>query len=108
MSEPIAVDVQSFPKTVLEATMPVLVDFWAPWCGPCKRIAPIVDELAAEYDGRVLFTKVNTDESSAIAQSYGIRSIPTLLVFKGGKPVSQLVGLQPKRELKARLDEALA
>jgi thioredoxin 1 len=97
----------TFETDVIENDQPVLVDFWAPWCGPCRMVAPIVEELADDYDGKVKFVKLNTDENPQIAGKYGIRSIPTLLVFKGGEPVSQIVGFRPKSDLAKRLDEAL-
>jgi len=87
---------------------PVAVDFWADWCGPCKMIAPVVEELAEEYDGQIVFAKVDVDSSPLTAAEYGIRSIPTLLVFKDGSPVDQVVGAVPKAVLKQRLDSALA
>jgi thioredoxin 1 len=107
MAEPLKVDDKSFKDVVIEAKMPVLVDFWAPWCAPCRGIAPMVDELAGEYSGRVGFAKVNVDENPRVATEYGIRSIPTLLLFKEGKPVKQIVGLRPKAELKKHLDDVL-
>ncbi|OGO00271.1 MAG: thioredoxin [Chloroflexi bacterium RBG_13_52_14] len=107
MAEPQSVDDKSFDKVVLEAKTPFLVDFWAPWCAPCRNIAPIVEELAKEFAGKVGFAKVNVDESSALATRYSVRSIPTLLFFKGGKPVNQIVGLRPKAELKKNLDSLL-
>ena len=108
MSKPFSADDSNFDEIVVKAKTPVLVDFWAPWCGPCRAMAPIVDELSRDYDGRIGFAKLNTDESKTVAQRYNIRSIPTLLLFKGGKPVEQMVGLRSKADLKKRLDEALA
>jgi thioredoxin 1 len=107
MAKPLNVDDKNFSEVVIEAEMPFLVDFWAPWCGPCHAIAPIVEELAEEYGGRVGFGKVNVDENPKAATDYGIRSIPTLLLFKDGKPMTQIVGLRSKAELKKHLDAAL-
>ena len=107
MSKPVVIDDANFAKVVLQAKTPVLVDFWAPWCGPCHMVAPVVDELAKEYDGRVSFGKVNVDESPKIASQYGIMSIPTLILFKDGKPVSNIIGFRPKDELKQNLEAAL-
>ena len=107
MTKPFEVTEQSFEEQVLKSSSPVLVDFWAPWCAPCRHIAPIVDELSTEYDGKVSFAKVNTDEQPGIAQRYQIFSIPTLIIFKDGQPVKQLVGLRPKKDLKNNLDSVL-
>lgn len=92
-----------FSKEVLESSTPVLVDFWATWCAPCRAIAPVLEDLAVQYKDRVKFTKINTEENQDIPQQYGIRAIPTLLIFKGGKVVGQIVGAVPK----ARLEEAI-
>ncbi|WP_224367281.1 thioredoxin [Hyalangium versicolor] len=97
-----------FSKEVLESDKPVLVDFWATWCAPCRAIAPTVEALAKELDGKVKFTKVNVDDNQQTAQDYGIRSIPTLLVFKGGKVVGQLVGAAPRDRIKDAIDKAFA
>ena len=107
MAKPQEVTDASFQNDVLESDLPVLVDFWAPWCGPCRMVAPVVDELSDEYDGKIAFYKLNTDENPGIATTYGIRSIPTLLVFKEGDVVGQIVGFRPKKDLAKRLDEAL-
>ena len=91
-------------KTILGAsTTPVLVDFWAPWCGPCKAIAPILDELAEELNGKLRIAKVNIDENEAIAAEFAIRAIPTMLLFKNGQVVEQFVGMLPKTSLKEKL-----
>jgi len=108
MSKPVEIEEARFDDAVLKATIPVLVDFWAPWCGPCRMVAPIVDELSGEYDGKVSFYKVNVDDNRKIANKYGVMSIPTLIIFKNGAPVGNIVGFRPKPELKKSLDAALA
>jgi thioredoxin 1 len=98
----------NFQKEVLESDLPVLVDFWAPWCGPCKIVGPVVEEIASEYAGKVRVVKVNTDENQEVAQTYGIMSIPTLAVFKGGTVVDGIIGAAPKHMLKELLDRQVA
>ena len=108
MGHPIVVSDKDFEEQVLKSTTPVLVDFWADWCGPCKIIAPIVEELAEEYDGKVAFAKLDVDANPETSIKFAIRSIPTLLVFKDGQPIDQVIGAVPKAVLKSRLDHALA
>ena len=103
--KPVELTEESFEQEVLKATIPVLVDFWAAWCGPCKMIAPIVEELATEYEGKLKIGKVDVDNHQKIAMQYGIRSIPTLLVFKGGKVVEQIIGAAPKKTLVEKLSK---
>ncbi|XGV86964.1 MAG: thioredoxin [Limnothrix sp. BL-A-16] len=103
MAAATAVTDANFEAEVLQSTVPVLVDFWAPWCGPCRMVAPVVDEIAQEFDKKVKVVKLNTDENPGIASQYGIRSIPTLMIFKGGDRVDMVVGAVPKTTLAGTL-----
>lgn len=94
-----------FENTVLNSSLPVLVDFWAPWCGPCRTVGPIIDELATEYDGKVLVVKMNVDENPTTPTKYGIRAIPTLIVFKGGEVLEQITGAVTKSTIKDLLSK---
>jgi thioredoxin 1 len=107
MSKPADIEEAKFEEVVLKSKIPVMVDFWAPWCGPCRMVEPVVDELAEDYDGKVGFVRVNVDNNPKIAGQYGIMSIPTLMVFKDGHPVSNIIGFRPKAELKKSLDTIL-
>ena len=108
MAHPIDITDDSFDAEVVQSDTPVLVDFWAEWCGPCKMIAPIVEELAEEFGDKIKFTKLDVDTNPQSAMNFGIRGIPTLLIFDGGKPVETVVGAVPKSVLKKKLDAALA
>ena len=108
MSTPIALTDDNFSEEVLDSNLPVLVDFWAAWCGPCRMVAPIVEELAAEYDGKAKIAKLDVDAAQKTAMEFGIRSIPTLLIFKGGKVSDQVIGAIPKEQIAEKLDAALA
>jgi len=107
MSKPVTIEEDNFDLEVLQSRIPVLVDFWAQWCGPCRMVAPVVEELAEEYEGRISFGKVDVDQNPKIASQFGIMSIPTLILFKDGKPISNIVGFRPKDQLKQNLDEVL-
>jgi thioredoxin 1 len=108
MASPLIVTLtqDNFQQQVLQSPSPVLVDFWAEWCGPCKMIAPLLDELADEYDGKVKIGKVNVDEQQGLAAQYGVRAIPTLLLISKGQVAEQMIGAKSKRDLKASLDRA--
>jgi len=106
--EPLPVTDAKFQKDVLESTLPVLVDFWAPWCRPCSMLAPTIEELAKDYDGRAVVAKMNTDENPETPGKYGIKGIPTLILFKGGNEVERLVGVRPKKSIAEKLDALLA
>ena len=106
MAEPLHIDDKSFNEVVIEAELPYLVDFWAPWCGPCRMIGPVIEELAAENAETSRVGKVNVDENGSLAMNYNVSSIPAIMIFKGGQLVQQFMGVQPKEKLQQALDEA--
>jgi thioredoxin 1 len=108
MSSPIKVTDSTFDEQVIQSETPVLVDFWAEWCGPCKMIAPVLEELAGEMSDKLVIGKLDVDHNHDTAMAYGVLSIPTLLLFKGGEPVERIVGFQPKPQLMSRLQRHLA
>lgn len=105
MSNALQVTDASFKEEVLDSEFPVLVDFWAPWCGPCRMVAPVVEEIAEQYKGQMKVVKVNTDDNPNVASKYGIRSIPTLMIFKGGQKVDMVVGAVPKSTLSTTIEK---
>jgi thioredoxin 1 len=106
-AEPLHVTDDTFGEMVLNASKPALVDFWAPWCGPCRMVAPIVEDLARAYDGRVVIAKINTDENARVAGDLGIMGIPTLILFKDGQEVDRVVGFAPQKTLEEKLNAVL-
>jgi thioredoxin 1 len=107
MGKTVVVTDSTFDEIVLKSTNPVLVDFWATWCRPCQMVAPILEELTAEYEGKLTIAKLDVDQNQQTAQKYHVMSIPTMLIFKGGQPVSNIVGFKPKEKLKEELDAAM-
>ena len=107
MAKPITFTDNNFESEVLSSEKPVLVDFWAEWCGPCKMIAPFIEELTGEYEGKIKIGKLDVDSNSSVSSQYGIRSIPSLLIFKHGQVVEHIVGAVPKNQIKSKLEAAL-
>jgi thioredoxin 1 len=108
MANVLAVGESNFEAEVLQSGVPVLIDFWAPWCGPCRMIAPIVEQLATEFAGKIKVAKLNVDESPNLAATYGVSSIPTVMIFKGGDVVDSFIGVQPKPRLQQAINDAIA
>jgi thioredoxin 1 len=108
MSKEIELTDASFETEVIKSDVPVLVDFWAPWCGPCRMVAPIVEEIATEYNGKIKVGKLNTDDNQQVAAKFGVMSIPTLMIFKGGEAAERIVGAQPKKAITEKIDSVLA
>jgi thioredoxin 1 len=108
MTKPVVVTDDTFEDVVLMADLPTVVDFWAVWCGPCKMIAPVLEEIAAEYDGQLQVAKLDVDHNNQSAMQYGVMSIPTLIVFKGGQPVERIVGFMPKAKLLSKITPHLS
>ena len=108
MSDPVEITDENFQQEVLNSETPVLVDFWADWCQPCKMIAPVVEQIAEEYDGKVKICKLDVDSNQQTSQAMGIRGIPALIIFNNGKPVDQIIGVVPKSIIQKKIDEVLA
>lgn len=103
----LVINEQNFEQEVVNSDIPVLLDFWAPWCGPCKMLLPVIDEIAKEYDGKIKVGKVNTDENMSLSSQFQITSIPCLIIFKGGKAINKMVGFRPKNDIMKEIDNVL-